>query len=105
MEGTGETEGAGEDGERVRLSHWRIRFGSGIRSSAPFFATNKKTSFEKRPTPIRPYVFPPTSRIRFPLDGGHGMGLVRPAFMEMNQFSFLHLDFWMLGARTVRVRS
>jgi len=39
----------------------------------------------------------------FYLDGEHGMGLVRPAFMETNQFSFLHLDLWMPGARRVRV--
>jgi hypothetical protein len=39
----------------------------------------------------------------FYLDGEHGIGLVRPAFMETNQFSFLHLDLWMPGARRVRV--
>jgi hypothetical protein len=70
-----------------------------------FFATNKKTSSEERHHAIRPYVFPSTRRRRFPLDGGRGMGLVRPAFMEMNQFSFLHLDFWMPGVRAVGVRS
>jgi hypothetical protein len=39
----------------------------------------------------------------FYLDGRQGMGLVRSAFMETNQFSFLHLDLWMPGARRVRV--
>ena len=40
---------------------------------------------------------------RFPLDVRPGIGLVRPAFMETNQFSFLHLDLWMPGGGRVRV--
>jgi hypothetical protein len=33
------------------------------------------------------------------------MGLVKRAFMEMKQLSFLHLVLWMPGSRRIRVGS